>query len=76
MGSMGPFDRIRSGLKSALVIGLKHKSIYIGHLMVGILRAERAGQALLVQAHVDTDALRTALEEQARGRLRTAGVVG
>ena len=45
-------------------IRLRQKSIHTGHLMLGILRAESAGQALLQQAHVDTDALRKALEEQ------------
>ena len=45
---------------------LKQKSIHSGHLLLGILRAESAGQALLLQARVDTDALRTALEEQAK----------
>ena len=47
-------------------IRLKQKRIHTGHLMLGILRADSAGQALLQQAQVDTDALRTALEEQTR----------
>ena len=51
-------------------IRLKQKGIHTGHLMLGILRAESAGRALLQQSHVDTDALRKALEEQTRGCLR------
>ena len=47
-------------------IRLKQKGIHTGHLMLGILRAESAGRALLQQSHVDTDALRKALEEQTR----------
>jgi ATP-dependent Clp protease ATP-binding subunit ClpA len=47
-------------------IRLKHRSIRAGHLLLGILRAESPGRALLLQAGVDTDALREALEEQAR----------
>ena len=47
-------------------IRLKQKRIHTGHLMLGILRAESPGQALLLRAQVDTDALRTALEEQTR----------
>jgi ATP-dependent Clp protease ATP-binding subunit ClpA len=47
-------------------IRLKHKSIDSGHLVLGILRAENPGRTLLLQTGVDTDALRTALEEQTR----------
>ena len=47
-------------------IRLKQKSIHTGHLQLGILRAESPGRAVLVRAGVDTDALREALEEQAR----------
>lgn len=47
-------------------IRLKHKGIHTGHLLLGILRAECPGRALLQQQHVDTDALRQALEEQSR----------
>jgi ATP-dependent Clp protease ATP-binding subunit ClpA len=46
-------------------IRLKEKRIRAGHLLLGILRADSPGRALLLQAGVDTDALRTSLEEQA-----------
>jgi ATP-dependent Clp protease ATP-binding subunit ClpA len=47
-------------------IRLDQKSIHTGHLLLGILRAESPGRALLVRAGVDTDVLREALEEQTR----------
>ena len=47
-------------------IRLKQKTIHSGHLLLGILRAECSARALLEQVGVDTDALRKALEEQAR----------
>ena len=47
-------------------IRLHHRSIGAGHLLLGILRAENPGRALLKRAGVDTDALREALEEQTR----------
>jgi ATP-dependent Clp protease ATP-binding subunit ClpA len=47
-------------------IRLKEKRINTGHLMLSILRADSPGRALLLRTGVDTDALRTALEEQAR----------
>lgn len=47
-------------------IRLKHKGIDAGHLLLGILRADSPGRALLERAGVDTDVLRTALEEQSR----------
>lgn len=43
-------------------IRLKQKRIDGGHLLLGILRADCAGRALLVEAGVDTGALRTAIE--------------
>jgi ATP-dependent Clp protease ATP-binding subunit ClpA len=45
-------------------IRLKHKGIDSVHLMLGILRAECPGRALLERAGVDAGELRTALEEQ------------
>ena len=45
-------------------IRLKQKSIYPGHLLLGILRAQSSGRALLQEVGVDVDALRKALEEQ------------
>jgi ATP-dependent Clp protease ATP-binding subunit ClpA len=45
-------------------IRLKQKNIHSGHLMLGILRGECPGRALLVTAGVDTSALRPALEKQ------------
>jgi ATP-dependent Clp protease ATP-binding subunit ClpA len=47
-------------------IRLKQRSIHSSHLLLGILRGEGLGRALLLQAGVDTDALRQALEEQTR----------
>lgn len=47
-------------------IRLKQKSIHSGHLLLGILRANSPARALLLQAGVDTQALRRALEEQTR----------
>jgi ATP-dependent Clp protease ATP-binding subunit ClpA len=47
-------------------IRLKQKTIHSGHLVLGILRADSPGRSLLVQAGVDTDALRKAVEEQTR----------
>lgn len=47
-------------------IRLKQRRIHNGHLMLGILRAESPGRALLQQAVADIDALRAALEEQTR----------
>jgi ATP-dependent Clp protease ATP-binding subunit ClpA len=47
-------------------IRLKQRSIHPAHLLLGILRAQSSGRALLLQAGVDTDALRSALEEQTR----------
>lgn len=45
-------------------IRLKQKSIRSGHLMLGILRAQSLGGALLLRAGVDIQELRTALEQQ------------
>lgn len=45
-------------------IRLKQKSIHPGHILLGILRAPSSGRALLLDAGVDVDALRKALEEQ------------
>ncbi len=45
-------------------IRLKHKRIDRVHLMLGILRAECPGRALLERAGADAEDLRTALEEQ------------
>ena len=45
-------------------IRLKQKSIDPGHLLLGILRGPSSGRALLLEAGVDVDALRKALEEQ------------
>jgi ATP-dependent Clp protease ATP-binding subunit ClpA len=45
---------------------LKQKSIHSGHLMLGILRAQSPGRVLLMQAGVDIEALRTALEERTK----------
>ncbi|HEX6151818.1 Clp protease N-terminal domain-containing protein [Nocardioides sp.] len=45
-------------------IRLKHKRLGGSHLMLGILRAKSPGRALLEHTGVDTDAFRTALEEQ------------
>jgi len=47
-------------------IRLKQRNIHSSHLMLGILRAQSPGRALLLHAGVDTDALRTALEEQTK----------
>lgn len=47
-------------------VRLRQRSIHSGHLMLGILRAESPGHALLLQAGVDTGALRLALEEHTR----------
>jgi|Tabmets5t2r1_1033131.scaffolds.fasta_scaffold08756_3 ATP-dependent Clp protease ATP-binding subunit ClpA len=47
-------------------IRLKHRNIHTGHLLLGVVRAESLGRALLVQAGVDTDVLRQALEQQTR----------
>jgi ATP-dependent Clp protease ATP-binding subunit ClpA len=47
-------------------IRLKQRSIHPAHLLLGILRAQSSGRALLLQAGVDTDALRSALEEQTK----------
>lgn len=57
----------RKTLELALreAVRLKHKEIHRGHLMLGILRAQSPAHALLVDATVNTDALRKALEEQA-----------
>ena len=41
---------------------LKQRRIDGGHLLLGILRADCAGRALLAEAGVDTDALRAAIE--------------
>jgi hypothetical protein len=56
----------RKALELALreTIRLKQKTIHSGHLLLGILRAECSARALLEQVGVDTDALRSALEEQ------------
>jgi len=58
----------RKSLELALreAIRLKQKSIHSGHLMLGILRAQGPGRALLLQAGVDIEALRTALEDQTK----------
>jgi ATP-dependent Clp protease ATP-binding subunit ClpA len=45
-------------------IRLKHKRIASVHLMLGVLRAECPGRALLERLDVDAGELRTALEEQ------------
>lgn len=45
-------------------IRLRQKKIDGAHLMLGILRADNPGRAVLVDAGVSTDALRTALEDQ------------
>jgi ATP-dependent Clp protease ATP-binding subunit ClpA len=47
-------------------IRLRQKSIRTGHILLGILRGESPGRALLLQAGVDLDALRTALEDRTR----------
>lgn len=47
-------------------IRLKHRTIQAGHLLLGILRADSPGRALLLRTRVDTDALREVLEEQSR----------
>jgi ATP-dependent Clp protease ATP-binding subunit ClpA len=47
-------------------IRLKQKSIHDAHLLLGILSGENPGRALLLNAGVDTSALRAALEEQTR----------
>jgi len=47
-------------------VRLRQRSIDSGHLMLGILRAESPGRALLRQTGVDPDALRQALEEHTR----------
>ena len=47
-------------------IRLDQKRLHTGHLLLGVLRAESPGRTLLLHAGVDTDALRTALEEQTR----------
>lgn len=47
------------------VIRLKQKRILGAHLLLGMLRADSPGRSLL-RAEVDTDALRTALEDLAR----------
>ncbi|HET6562204.1 MAG TPA: Clp protease N-terminal domain-containing protein [Marmoricola sp.] len=64
-----PFTRdAKKALELALreAIRLRQKSILTGHLMLGILRAESPGRALLRRVGIDTDALVTALEEQTR----------
>lgn len=52
------------GLALREVIRLKQRSIGSTHLMLGILRADSPGRALLVDAGVDIDLRRTALEDQ------------
>jgi ATP-dependent Clp protease ATP-binding subunit ClpA len=47
-------------------IRLEQRSIHSPHLLLGILRADNPGRALLLQAGVNADALRTALEDQTR----------
>ena len=47
-------------------VRLKQKSIHSAHLLLGILRADNPGKAVLLADGVDTDALRTALEDQTR----------
>ncbi|MET1132506.1 MAG: Clp protease N-terminal domain-containing protein [Aeromicrobium sp.] len=47
-------------------IRLKQKRIDGGHLLLGILRADCAGRALLVDAGVDIDSLRTVIEDRRR----------
>ena len=47
-------------------VRLKQRSIHSAHLMLGILRADNPARALLLQAGVDTAALRTALEGQTK----------
>jgi ATP-dependent Clp protease ATP-binding subunit ClpA len=47
-------------------IRLKQRSIHSSHLLLGILRGESLGRAVLLHAGVDTDALRHALESQTR----------
>jgi ATP-dependent Clp protease ATP-binding subunit ClpA len=47
-------------------IRLKRKSIDNALLLLGILRADNPGRAVLRRAGVDTDALRAALEDQTR----------
>jgi ATP-dependent Clp protease ATP-binding subunit ClpA len=47
-------------------IRLKQREIHSAHLLLGILRAESPGRAVLVRAGVDTDSLRTALEDQTK----------
>lgn len=47
-------------------VRLKRKSIDSPLLLLGILRTDNPGRALLRQAGVDTDALRTVLEDQTR----------
>jgi ATP-dependent Clp protease ATP-binding subunit ClpA len=68
-GSRIPFaPDAKKALELALreTIRLKQKSIHGDHLLLGLLRADCPGRALLVAAGVDVDALRTALEEQSR----------
>ncbi|HSV39959.1 MAG TPA: Clp protease N-terminal domain-containing protein, partial [Nocardioidaceae bacterium] len=47
-------------------IRLGQKTIQPGHLLLGILRSESPGHALLVQAGVDIVALRKSLEGKSR----------
>jgi len=47
-------------------VRLKQRTIHSGHLLLGVLRAQGPGRALLLHTGVDTEALRTALEEQTR----------
>jgi ATP-dependent Clp protease ATP-binding subunit ClpA len=62
-----PFtSEAKKALELALreAIRLKQKRIDSSHLMLGILRADSPGRALLVDAGVDIALLRTALEDQ------------
>jgi len=47
-------------------VRLRQKSIHSSHLLLGVLSGDGPGQALLLNAGVDTSALRAALEQQTR----------
>jgi ATP-dependent Clp protease ATP-binding subunit ClpA len=69
IGGHIPFAKeAKKALELALreAIRLKQRSIHPAHLLLGILRAQSSGRALLLQAGVDIDALRSALEEQTK----------
>ena len=62
-----PFRRdAKKALELSLreAIRLRQKSIRTEHLLLGILRADSPGRAVLQRAGVETDALRQSLDEQ------------